>query len=318
MKGEKKRPAGQDVFSLLCKRVKVGESQDSGPSRLQSDETELSGLGLAPTAKGTGKDIDENELAEVTSGPSSVSAGVATQKDSDGAGAKWLRSLSLEEAQAVFDVMRAVASQAQKHQVSEEDRGILSSLKAVPGSSRDGAWYVKWSTCTVATAKSGSGHPRWQVKLDQGKASIGAKLKQVLPTRAWETLLQDCNKMLRVGYHHVSYNADPRRGAAPLPLGLGAGASISHLCDEEGCFCQHHLEANPIHRDNMDRQRCSGVILLHFDGILVKEVPCSHGEKQGASGSLETKIKASCIKVRLLEISQGDFQIMAARELDCI
>ncbi|TGO44620.1 hypothetical protein BOTNAR_0780g00010 [Botryotinia narcissicola] len=312
---KKRGPPGQDI-SLFFKKTKVGESSACGPFRVRTSETELPILGRASEVEGTGnvKVPDENELEEVISGPSPELKEVVAPKSSEGAGAKWLRSLSLEDAKAVFEVMCAVTSQAAKHQVSEEDRGILASLQAVPGESRDGSWYVKWSTCTVATVKSGVSHPRWQVKLP-GKSSVGAKLKSSLTSGAWETLLRDCGNKLRVGYHHVSYNADPRRGAVPLPLGLGAGASLSHLCDEQGCFDEQHLEASTVHKDNMDRQRCSGVLLLHFDGIIVKEVPCLHGKEKESSGSLEAKIRASCIKVRLLEISQGDFDIMAAREL---
>ena len=117
-------------------------------------------------------------------------------------------------------------------------------------------------------------------ELDAGPNSWGKQLKKAVSEEAWQTLT-DYTSYLKVEAHHVAYNADNRRVTAPLPLNVGAGGSVSHLCDEGGCVKQSHLEATPIHKDNTDRQRCLGVVLLYFRGVIVKEVPCKHEKEQG-------------------------------------
>ena len=67
---------------------------------------------------------------------------------------------------------------------------ILSLLRALSGSDRDGAWYLSWSTCEVVVTKDKSNsHSRWQVRLDQGPNSVGVKLKVALDDPvAWARL----------------------------------------------------------------------------------------------------------------------------------
>lgn len=218
--------------------------------------------------------------------------------------AEWLRSLSLDSAQAVNQVMRSGLKLDVKSQCSESDLEILPFLKAAPGDEgRDGRWWLTWCTCeVVVTTDKGASHPRWQVRLGCGPASVGEKLRSVLSDVEFEGLrwISDYPKFQA---HHIAYNADPRREAAPLPLDCGSGGSISHLCDERGCL--NHLEATPIHMHNMDRQRCSGVVLIVLLGVIIKVVPCSHGMQLAGDDTLESQISSSCRRLRLVELYSG-------------
>jgi hypothetical protein len=226
--------------------------------------------------------------------------------------ASFLNSLSCGEAQAILKLMRSGGRTAVKHQVSEEILTMMSALRASGDSTRDGLWYADHCTCEVfKTSDSTSSHPRWQVRLDAGVESIGGRLKACLSKGAWETLTSQ-TKYWKPNAHHVAYNANSQRAAVPLPLNVGAGGSISHLCDERGCIKGTHLEATLIHKDNLVRQRCTGVLLIHFQGVIVKEVPCLHGVKQSQGGDFESSILKSCVKVTLLELSEADFVLMAS------
>jgi hypothetical protein len=221
--------------------------------------------------------------------------------------AEWLAGLSMEDAKAVYKVFRGAVAVKEKYQLGGADKAILSSLKAVSGV-RDGPWYTEHVKCLIANISTPTGqHPRWQVRLNAGLSSLGQTLKQAISAKAWATLT-GYTSYLKVEAHHVAYNADDRRVTAPLPLNVGAGGSLSHLCDECGCVKPPHLEATPVHKDNMNRQRCLGIVLLYFQDTIVKEIPCKHGIERGSD--LESGILASCTKVRLIEIDAADFVVM--------
>jgi hypothetical protein len=280
-------------------------------------EKEESSDFLNDVVKGEAQAQDSNEEAPKVKGVASLQAddelklasGVVTQVSADTQIASWLRSLTLEEANHLYRVCIAGKSLTSLSQVSESDRAVLARLRAGPASEgRDGAWYTAWSTCkVVATKEKGSSHPRAQVKLDQGANSLGGQLKAGLSNKAWETLTQHTS-VLKIGYHILAYNALPERDVAPVPLNLGAGGSISHPCDQRGCV--DHLEATPVHKDNMDRQRCSGVLVMHFRDAIIAEVPCGHGKDRGKDGSLEVQLKKSCIKVSLYELTEEILAVM--------
>lgn len=245
--------------------------------------------------------------------------------------AEWLRSLSLQTAQAVLKLMRSSVKLAFVSQVPESEQAVLATLKALPcNEGRDGSWYISRSTCeVVATTAKDTSHPRWQVDLTAGPKSVGQKLKAVLSEGEWRSLLDvvEGRRQWKVMAHHIAYNASDLRVSAPLPLDCGRGGSISHPCDQRGCLI--HVEATPVHKDNMDRQRCLGILLLHFRGVITKEVPCVHGCKLGVGGEhgeelgfggvvnqeseiLKSQLRRSCLKIRLLEISEADFSNMSS------
>lgn len=219
--------------------------------------------------------------------------------------AEWLQSLDIVQAQAVYELMCAEKKVSEKLQCSEEDAQDLVFLQASQGSDRDGRWWASWATCEVVdtTAKK-KDHPRWDPRLNGGPQSAGQKLARVVGPKKFGELLALTN-WAKFQTHHVAYNSDPRREAEPLPLNAGSGGSVSHLCDERGCIKLCHLESTPVHKANMDRQRCGGVVLVHMNGFILAEQPCVHGVKLADGGSLADRIRLSCRHLRLCEIAQG-------------
>lgn len=230
--------------------------------------------------------------------------------------ASYLRNLSLSDAQVLEKLMLQEGNISVKPQVESLDAARLPTLRRMStDNTRDGAWYLKIVSCRVwDTKQQGSDHPRWQVKLAElGSGTRAARIRKVLSKEAWETLTKDFPTTFKPMVHHIVYNADPRRETTPLPLNGGAGGSTSHLCDVRGCLA--HLEASPVHRNNMDRQRCSGITLLCHKGFILQEWPCAHGERGAASQSLEAMILGSCRKVRLLDLDES--AVLAVKASSC-
>jgi hypothetical protein len=137
---------------------------------------------------------------------------------------------------------------------------------------------------------------------------VGYCLKKAISPEAWQ-VLRDYTSYLKVEAHHIAYNASLNRETAPIPSNVGAGGSISHLCDEIGCCKASHLEATRAHKDNMARQRCGGIILLHFQGVIVQEIPCPHGQRPGLD--LESQLLRSCVnKLNMIELGDDICKIM--------
>lgn len=277
-----------------------------------------SGADLDTPVKDQDKSIVEEaskkEVASLLSGDGvtvdgEVGLGNQPTQSPDRQNAIWLRSLTLAESKILYDVCVSRLQLVSKPRVSESDLEVLKRLRrGASTSGRDGAWYIAWSTCrVVATNDKSTSHPRAQVKLDTlGANSLGQQLQARLGARAWETLKQ-YTSVLKVQYHAIAYNALPIREVSPVPLNCGAGGSISHPCDQRGCLV--HLEATPVHKDNMDRQRCRGVLLMYFRNVIVAEYPCGHGKEQGLAlaGDLEVQIKRSCINISMVEITERIF-----------
>lgn len=223
--------------------------------------------------------------------------------------AKWLASLELSDAIALWELFKSRIELHPKHRLSPAQVLTLTSLRATDReTARTGHWYFNLVTCEVAGIGPQRQHPQWQVRLDQGVLSVGYRLKMAISQRARQTLC-GYTSYLKVEAHHVAYNASPNRETAPIPSNVGAGGSISHFCDEIGCCKASHLEATYAHRDNMARQRCSGIVLLHFQGIIVQEVPCSHGQRPGLD--LESQLLSSCVnKLNMIELSSDARRIM--------
>lgn len=87
----------------------------------------------------------------------------------------------------------------------------------------------------------------------------------------------------------------------PLPLNLGSGSSVSHLCDQTGCVRKDHLEVAIVHQTNMNRQRCVGMTLVVIADFIVAEIACKH-----AAGTYFEKLTTCCRKVQVLEVGLGD------------
>lgn len=288
------------------------------PSRVMADAfqklmTPASGqIPDRPEKKGKGKAA----TARKRSGSSSIQDGARSKRastdstthsaDSDETGtprrtsvAGFLNSLSAVEAVNLDRVMRSALSSriAATSTLSEDVRQDLQLLRGLPdGTTHDGAWWVDLCRCEIVDLKSDD-HPRWQVDLNgAGATSNVARVRDVLTAQSFHLFqsasTEGTKKMVKLPCHHVAYNADlSRRGMAPLPLDAGAGGSLSHTCDKRGCVRVIHLEVTSEHAKNLIRQRCQGPCLLVFQGVIVQEFPCPHGE----GGTQEERLRNSCV-----------------------
>lgn len=287
------------------KRKVLGSSSHPDAKRLATSATTV---GMEDTLKTLSKQEGEgSQQADVGDPRVERTSPIAT----------WLAGLDLKDAKALYRVAKSNADSAAWCPLSESDQATLGSLTACD-SDRSGAWYLKFITCSIAKGAVGkknqekdkkkSGHARFQITTTAaGSSSIAGQLRAVLSKRAWETL-KELPSHIQISFHWISYNADLRREAAPLPENCGAGGSLSHSCDKDSCWEAAHLWPTPVHRDNMDRQRCTGIRLQYFRGQIVREIPCKHGLELGET--LETQILRSCTKLVLDEVSEDVFALL--------
>lgn len=224
----------------------------------------------------------------------------------------WLNSLDWETGLALRDLQRSIMRIEDRSKIPQQTRQVLRDLKAMSTSTRDGGFYLAWATYEVVqSAAKSSSHARFQVKLRGGPNSRGAALKAILTPEKWSELLA-ITDYAKFQAHHVGYLANRVRFRLPIPLDSGRGGSVSHYCDVQSCIRGEHLIAAERHVENMARQRCEGVILIHLGGYIVKEIPCIHSDDSPAACTppnsldsserlaFERKILTSCIGVRLI------------------
>jgi hypothetical protein len=140
----------------------------------------------------------------------------------------------------------------------------------------------------------------------QSAAGAGIAIKSVLDDWQWESLKNialDSPRVTRgvqikLPCHHLAYLACRRDGDPVIPSNVGSGASISHLCDQDGCIRGEHLEVTERHVDNLERQRCIGVTLIVYLDVIVHEIPCNHGRGENNVD----KIASSCRKIRIIAL----------------
>lgn len=109
----------------------------------------------------------------------------------------------------------------------------------------------------------------------------------------WRNLksLAGPNGQVKIPCHHLAFVAG--NAGVEIPNNMGAGASMSHLCDSRGCIRETHLELTLQHVDNLERQRCPGVILIVSLDLIIHELPCAHAR----GNSTEERIATSCRKL---------------------
>ena len=237
---------------------------------------------------------------------------------------KWLNRLSAQEAKALCKLMRMVMDASELQQISGGNPpGPLGCLPQ--NEPRTGEWYERWVTCYVVHSGSdpGTSHTRWAPKVvvpgtvltpEAPKRTsshwVARLMSQRLEPQKWLKLKQlsaPSNGTVKIPCHHLAFRA--YYPDIPLPTTLGSGSSISHLCDTPGCARGAHLELANQHRDNLARQRCTGVTLVAVGDMIVQEVPCSHG-----SGNTTAElIKTSCRKIKMVWLSDAAVNHMVSQ-----
>lgn len=221
----------------------------------------------------------------------------------------WLNYLTHTEARSLLEIMCTTVGTSATAQVSGGASPL--GLNCLPANSpRTGDWYMEWASCEIIgllVSGGATGHPRWQPRVvnkvgntPANPTAVGRSIRSRLRDDAWEWLktLASSNGQVKIPRHHLAFLAgDDGMGASTgLPVDLGAGSSMSHLCDSVGCIRDSHLELTLQHVDNLERQRCTGVTLIASMDLIIHEVPCGHAR----GGTSEERIASSCRKLRMV------------------
>jgi hypothetical protein len=146
---------------------------------------------------------------------------------------------------------------------------------AVVQKTHSGEWWMDWSECCIfypgavpqPLVPPAASH---QIQF----AACPASIRQPL-WNAWKGNSANVKPLA----HVIAWKA--ANIATVVPQNLGAGGSISHLCDTHSCCRRDHLLLTPAHQANMDRQRCKGVSLIVMSDargllLIIHEERCSH------------------------------------------
>lgn len=241
---------------------------------------------------------------------------------------EFLNSLSLEDASAYMGFIHARGDiQARFNTPIPYD---LQCYQSIDVSIPNGSWWADHVTCLCLKQGAGSqgldwssGYPRHQLKFGAKRKagettktpigkSHGAQLKRVLSDEAWAKVkeIASANKSGRFTFqvHHLAYclrrlKAQNDVAFPELPVDLGAGMAISHLCDNHSCCKESHmqLKAQAI---NMSMQRCVGATLIVKDGVILQVHHCSHYVEQPDG----TVVQPDCAKLSVV-VAGSVFQI---------
>lgn len=285
-------------------------ANDEGEPRKQ-----LTGLGVGQS-KASLKRPGGSEPAPVAKRPKPSSSTPSADGESGKlTGADFLNSLADNEARGLFDLMKTEGPPTRSCILSDEQYQLVRGLRAAPGSVRDGRWWTDLLTCEAYGKPDVKDHPRWQIDVDSqdGLVHRVQKLLSVESFAKFKSLATVGDKsMVKLQRHHVALNADRSRSDGPLiPSDSGKGGSVSHLCDRKGCVRACHLETAAVHKTNLSRQRCQGVMLLCLQGVIVQEQPCAHA--QAGDGSLASMLQNSCLgNIRVLVVSDESARLISS------
>lgn len=223
----------------------------------------------------------------------------------------WLNTLGADELVALFDVFRGNVSISDERQITGDGDPVgLAALHAHDG--RSGEWYMEWVKCDIANLSATSGHPRWQPRIRSSDgltpaalSTVGQQMKRSLSDNAWAALKGAVKSdQIKLQVHHMSFRR--QNPHLQLPLDLGRGSSISHLCDRIGCVRGTHLEIASEHATNLVRQRCIGVTLIAGLDLIIVELPCAHG----VGNSALERINRSCRKIHMIRLPDDSIEAL--------
>jgi len=295
------------------KQTTLGFSSARGINS-EGEQKQQAGQGVGQ-AKASAKRPSSNELESVAKrSKHSSSTHSADGEPGKLTGADFLNSLAEDEARGLNDLMQKVGPPVRACILSDELYQLVSGLQAAPGSERDGKWWTDYLTCEAYGKPDVKDHPRWQIDVHSSDGLVH-RVEKVLSVEAFamfKSLATAGDKsMVKLQRHHVALNADRSRSDGPLiPSDSGKGGSVSHLCDRKGCVRACHLETAIVHKTNLARQRCQGVVLLCFQGVIVQEQPCAHA--QAGDGSLTSRLQNSCLgNISVLALSDESARLIS-------
>lgn len=233
----------------------------------------------------------------------------------------WLNSLSDGEALKLHQKINMPES-VPKQFLSPKLIERLSKCTNISSPERDGAFYLSWLECQISSlapttnSEGWISHPRVRINIPQRKQRTSETYSVVSSAvspehlQTFELLAPSkpgvtgySNRQVRIGVHHIAYNADRGRSNFTTLEKCGKQNSVSHRCDRCGCVRLDHLEFVTSHGDNNSRQRCRGMILVvdRRDGkdVILQEQPCVHA---GSFGITDPTLTACCRRVCIVPL----------------
>lgn len=266
---------------------------------------------------------------------------------SDATNAKWLRSLSATSAKRLYDLMMSNARYYSERLVDgvalPGDFNSYIVLDDDVSPLKTGAEWRKYVSCITFDENSlgmdwSAGYPRFQMnwklnkdgewqtplKRSRGELPIMKRVSDVLTDEEWASFramyVPDASEKrtsisIKIMCHHIAYNMLAKSQPAlypELPEQLGAGSSVSHLCDNK-CITGVHMIVSDQHVQNLERQRCAGVTLLCSGGVILQAIDCPHF-KSDDDGVV---LAPNCVRLRVVELNFDPFDA-SKRDAFCI
>jgi hypothetical protein len=256
------------------------------------------------------------------------------------AGDAWLTSLSDEDALAFEEYVMLSADLKEDFLQGGPPPKELDLFEPLDKEGLSGRQWRDWLGCSVVTAfKPDPRYPRFKVnftageggiiptpsKTFRGQPPVGQQVRDILKAaESWQDFKvlaaagssKPGKRIVQISCHHIAYRAKAARAALKgepiegLPQGAGAGASVSHLCDNPRCVNHAHLVVARTHAANLERQRCTGVTLVVVKGVIVDVVHCPHFLWDDDDGVV---VSPDCTRLKIMDLSnllrvEEDFQ----------
>ncbi len=144
------------MIEMPAIRAKKGESKDKKPyggrpdgrSASEQSAAEMRDVGIYTVE---GDEAVEDKSKQMSLGNSEAAANSKI--------AEFLAGLSMQDAQALERVMLNNVKVFEKPQISVGDKAMLSTLTSFNQTYRDGAWYLRHVTCSIAERRSRCTNP---------------------------------------------------------------------------------------------------------------------------------------------------------------
>jgi len=177
----------------------------------------------------------------------------------------------------------------------------------IKNETHSGRWWMDWAECCIFYPGAVPSPLRPLSNLNKAQIQFRA-CPEGVNRRIFRTFQGDSEVVKLISYH-VAY----KHGniGTDLPLTLGRGSSVSHYCDTCGCNRRSHLTVAAAHRDNMDRQRCPGVILTTLNGMIINQTKCGHDLSADFSESCRKFMVVSLDHLKpLVDMGEPDVIVM--------
>lgn len=256
----------------------------------------------------------------------------------DSRNAKWLRSLCVDSAKNLYNLMLmnteyhkavlvegvelpvdfdnyvALDASVSPLQKGSDWRKFVTCISFDPDLSKGLEWVGGYARFQLNWKPNKDGVWQTPTKRHRGQQPILKRVSEVLTDDEWQAFraqfLPSEDKAssgisVKILCHHIAYNvlAKTQPSIYPdLPDDVGVGSSVSHLCDNK-CISAVHMLLASEHADNLARQRCAGITLICRSGVILQVVDCPHF-RRSETGTIESP---NCVRLRVVELDFDPF-----------